>query len=95
MEIPLLHRQFVGKFHPQKKMYALGTLLVLLVISLYYLLVITYVFPNLLNYVPYAPYVSLCLRTLRALLKRFIYTPRATFSNALHALFVCLKIFLG
>ena len=59
MEIPLLHRQFVGKFHPQKKMYALGTLLVLLVISLYYLLVITYVFPNLLNYVSYA---LTCLR---------------------------------
>lgn len=43
-------------------------------------------------------YVPLCLtlfRALRALLTCLIYGPGASFSLALHALFVCLKIFLG
>ena len=43
-------------------------------------------------------YVPLCLtlfRALRALLTCLIYGPGAPFSLALHALFVCLKIFLG
>ena len=58
---------------------------------------------SLLNYVPLFPshltfvYVRLpcftCLCALRALLTRLTYAPCASFSRALHALFVQVKIF--
>ena len=95
MEIPLLHRQFPGKFHPQIKnvrpWYTIGLIGNFSVLPAGNNLCIS----EFAKLRVLRPYVSSCLRTLRALLKRFIYTPRATFSNALHALFVCLKIFLG
>ena len=64
---------------------------------------------SLLNYVPHVPSCLTCLRPLRAfvshvpsclthhraLLTHFIYAPCVSFSLALHALFVRLKIFLG
>ena len=46
----------------------------------------------------FMPYVPLCLTLhgdLYALLTRLIYVPCAPFSSALHALFMCLKMFLG